>query len=217
MRKKLLHFKDNAQAANLLEPGKPLYEQVKGQWQAYLKSNNPLALELGCGRGTYTVALARRFPGCSFIGVDIKGARLWAGSQEALRDELGNAAFLRADIAHIERFFAHGEVSEIYIPFPDPRPREKESKKRLTSPRFLALYEKLLQPGGKVHLKTDNAELFAYTLEVVEESSFHIEEVIRDVHNDLPEGDLHRAIQTPYEKRFLAEGLTIQYVRFARR
>ncbi len=217
MRKKLLHFRDNAQAPNLLEPGKPLYEEIKGQWQAYFKSKNPLALELGCGRGTYTVALARRFPSASFVGVDIKGARLWAGSQEALRDGIGNAAFLRTDIAHIARFFAHGEVSEIYIPFPDPRPREKEAKKRLTSPRFLALYEQLLQPGGKVHLKTDNAELFAYTLEVVEESPFHIEEVIRDVHNDLPEGHLHRTIQTPYEKRFLAEGLTIQYVRFARR
>lgn len=213
MRKKLLHFKDNAQAANLIEPGKPLYQTIKGNWHAYFGNKNSLTLELGCGKGSYTIALARRYPARNFIGVDMKGARLWAGSQEALRDTLMNVAFLRADITHLDTFFAENEIREIYIPFPDPRPRDKEEKKRLTSPRFWEMYAQLLSVGGKVHCKTDNSALFAYTREMIKESSFKEQVVVEDVHTDLKEDDIHRVIQTPYEKRFLTEGAKIKYVR----
>lgn len=213
MRKKLLRFQDNVAAANVIEPGKPSYHAIKGSWHDHFGNDHPIILELGCGRGTYTVALAQKYPQKNFIGVDIKGARLWAGSQAALHANLTNVAFLRTDISHLNTFFAPQEITEIYIPFPDPRPRDKEEKKRLTSPRFLSLYQELLPKGGTIHLKTDNTDLFTYTCDVWKESAFTIEAAIENVYTDLPADNIHRQIQTPYEKRFLNEGKKIKYVK----
>ncbi len=149
MRKKLKRFEDNALRDNVLEPGKELYDRLRGRWHAaYFPHQGPITLELGCGRAAYTLGLAQQFPDQNFVGIDIKGARLWAGSTEALQRRLQNVAFLRTQIEHLDQFFAPEEVSQIYITFPDPRPRDRDVKRRLTSPRFLALYRQLLQPGG---------------------------------------------------------------------
>ena len=212
MRKKLLRFQDNAAADNVIEPGKPSYDIIKGKWHDHFSNPYPITLELGCGRGTYTVALAQKYPDKNFIGVDVKGARLWAGSQAAMEHELTNAAFLRADISQLTTFFEAQEINEIYIPFPDPRPRDKEAKKRLTSPRFLSLYQELLPKGGTIHFKTDNTELFHYTLETWQKSAFSIDIAIQDVYSELPADNIHRQVQTPYEMRFLQEGKKIKYV-----
>lgn len=214
MRKKLLHFQDNAEAVNIIEQGKEIYEGIKGNWSGYFNKSNPMVLELGCGQGSYTVALARRYPNVNFIGVDVKGARLWVGSQEALRDKLLNVAFLRVDILNLMSFFLSEEISEIYIPFPDPRPRDREAKKRLISPRFLALYEQLLVVGGKVHLKTDDGDLFDYARMVASGGAFREEVVVEDLYVDLEEDNIHRLVKTPYEVRFLAKGAKIRYVRW---
>lgn len=215
MRKKLQRFADNAARANVIEPGKPLYETVKGQWRtACFHNPGDLVLELGCGRGAYTLGLARQFPTKNFVGVDIKGARLWAGSTVALQQDLQQVAFLRTKIEHLDHFFAPQEVSEIYIPFPDPRPRDRDIKRRLTSPRMLAIYRQLLKPGGWVHLKTDNEALFQYTLEVL--ATEPIKDLIHT--SDLYQSEwlaAHHDIQTDYEKQFLAQGTTIKYLRFA--
>jgi len=215
MRKKLQRFADNAARANIIEPGKSLYETVKGRWRtAYFHNSGELVLELGCGKAAYTLGLSQQFPAKNFVGVDIKGARLWAGSTVALTQDLHQAAFLRTKIEHLDRFFAPREVDEIYIPFPDPRPRDRDIKRRLTSPRMLAIYRELLKPGGWIHLKTDNEALFQYTLEILATES--ITDLVHT--SDLYQSewlDTHYGIQTDYEKQFLAQGVTIKYLRFA--
>ena len=215
MRKKQQRFADNAQRPNVLEPGKPLYDHIQGQWQsAYFHNAHTLVVELGCGKGAYTVGLAQQFPDQNFVGVDIKGARLWAGSTAALAHQLSNVAFLRTKIEQLGQFFAPGEVSEFYLPFPDPRPRDRDAKRRLTSPRFLALYRQLLQPGGRVHLKTDDKALFTYTLEVLNTQAItdlvYTEDLYRSTWLTA-----HHGIQTAYEQQFLAQGATIKYLCFA--
>ena len=216
MRKKLRRFADNAQRHNVLEPGKPIYETIKGQWcTAQFDKRQRLVVELGCGTGTYTIGLAQLFPDQNFVGVDIKGARLWAGSSAALALGLRNVAFLRTRIEQLDQFFAPSEVSELYITFPDPRPRDRDAKRRLTSPRFLACYQKLLQSGGYVHLKTDNTALFNYTLEVL-----NTNEAIGELAytEDLYQSEwvaAHHGLKTVYEQRFLAQGVTIKYLRFS--
>ena len=215
MRKKLQRFADNAARANVLEPGKPLYETVKGQWRtAYFDNPGALVLELGCGKGAYTLGLAEQFPAKNFVGVDIKGARLWAGSTAALAQDLQQVAFLRTQIEHLDRFFAPQEVDEIYIPFPDPRPRDRDIKRRLTSPRMLAIYRQLVKPSGRVHLKTDNAALFQYTLEMLAAESITDLVYTEDLYQSEWLAD-HYGIQTAYEKRYLAQGITIKYLRFS--
>lgn len=215
MRKKLKRFAENTLRDNVLEPGKPLYEHIRGQWHAqYFRNTHTLAVELACGRGDYTIGLAQQFLHKNFVGVDVKGARLWAGSTQALMQGLHNVAFLRTRIEQLDSFFAPAEISTLYIPFPDPRPRDRDAKRRLTSPRFLALYRTLLQPGGLIHFKTDNDALFAYTLKVLQQ------EAIQDLvyTQDLYQSDLldaHHGIRTAYEQRFLAQGAKIKYLRFA--
>lgn len=215
MRKKLQRFSDNAARTNVIEPGKPLYETIKGHWRtAYFHNSGELVLELGCGKGAYTLGLAQQFLSKNFVGIDIKGARIWTGSNEAVQQGLQKVAFLRTKIEHLAQFFAPQEVSEIYIPFPDPRPRDRDIKRRLTSPRMLAIYRALLQPGGWVHLKTDNEALFQYTLELL--STEPITDLVYTP--DLYQSEwlaTHHGIQTDYEKKFLAQGITIKYLRFA--
>jgi tRNA (guanine-N7-)-methyltransferase len=216
MRRKVQRFADNAHRHNIIEPGKPIYECVKGQWhQQYFHNEHELVVELACGKGAYTVGLAQQFPHKNLVGVDIKGARLWAGSTYAITHQLNNVAFLRAKIEHLDQFFAPGEISTLYIPFPDPQPRGRDEKRRLTSPRFLALYRQLLQPGGQVHLKTDNDALFMYTLMVLRTAQ-GIQGLVYT--EDLYQSELlaaHHGIQTAYEQQFLAQGAKIKYLRFA--
>ena len=214
-RNKQRRFEENAVNFNVLEPGKAIYEKIKGNWRSYqFKNDLPIVVEMACGNGEYTVGLARIFPQKNFIGVDIKGARIWKGSTIALEEGLDNVAFLRTQIQLVEKFFEEGEVNEIWITFPDPRPKLKDEKLRLMHPRFLEIYKKIMKPGGTLFLKTDNIDFFNYSLEVINERD--------DVENlkytfDLYQSSLaseHYGIRTKYEKIFHENGHDIKYLRF---
>ncbi|TXK47678.1 tRNA (guanosine(46)-N7)-methyltransferase TrmB [Pontibacter qinzhouensis] len=213
-RSKLKKFSEIAERENVLEEGNELYGQLGGRWdELHFENSNPIVLEIGCGRGEYTLGMARLLPVKNFIGVDIKGARLWKGSTIAMEEGLDNVSFLRTYVEQIADQFAPGEVSEIWITFPDPRPKDRDIKRRLTSPRFLALYKHLLKPEGIVHLKTDNLELFEYTLEVLQETP--IKNLMSTT--DLYQSDLQEytmGIYTKYETQYLQEGIPIKYLQF---
>ena len=189
--------------------------ELKGQWNAqHFKNDQPIVLELACGRGEYCLGLAKAYPQYNFIGVDIKGARIWKGANGAIEQSLPNVAFLRTRIEQIELFFAPDEVSEIWITFPDPFLRESKANRRLTSPQFLDRYRKILKPKGLVHLKTDEPNLFEFTMETLEEDSavdvlFQNDDIYAQA---LPYEELE--IKTYYEKMHLEKGKTIKYVRF---
>ncbi|MBK7134252.1 MAG: tRNA (guanosine(46)-N7)-methyltransferase TrmB [Bacteroidales bacterium] len=187
---------------------------IKGKWNKELfKNSNPVVLELGCGKGEYTVGLATRFPGKNYIGVDIKGARMWRGAKTSNENKLGNVAFLRTRIEFITSFFTTDEVDEIWVTFPDPHPGGKNSNKRLISPWFLNLYRQFLKDKGIVHLKTDNKELYAYTKSVVEYNEQEILFSTNDLYSEeLPDDIL--SIRTHYENIFLKAGLKINYITF---
>lgn len=187
---------------------------LRGNWGSkFFKNNNPVVLELGCGKGEYTVNLARRYPERNFIGLDVKGSRMYVGARMALDEDLNNVAFLRTRIDFINSSFAENEVDEIWITFPDPQPRKP--RKRLTSHLFLSRYRQLLKPGGIIHLKTDSVLMHESTLEVIEEGK-HIQlDASRNIYHDGKEHDsVLTEIQTTYEKKFLAEGKPITYVSF---
>ncbi len=186
--------------------------EMKGHWgRDFFKNDNPIVLELGCGRGEYTVGLARRYPDKNFIGVDIKGARMWTGATEAYREGLANVAFLRTNIEIIERFFAAGEVSEIWLTFSDPQ--MKKATKRLTSTYFMERYRKFLVDGGLVHVKTDSNFMFTYTRYMLEHNHLPVEFLTDDLyHSGLVDDIL--GIRTYYEQQWLDRGLTIKYVKF---
>lgn len=187
---------------------------MKGNWnQAYFENDHPIVLELACGKGDYTVNLAKSNPNKNFIGVDVKGNRIWTGARQALDQELGNVAFVRTRIEQLPEFFDQNEISAIWITFPDPFPRKSQAKKRLTSPRFLDIYRKLLLPSGTVHLKTDATKLLEYTLEVLQEQGLEAEETIWDAHGMDQTPDFLQ-ILTYYEKMHLEAGKKIKYVRF---
>nr|WKN36401.1 tRNA (guanosine(46)-N7)-methyltransferase TrmB [Tunicatimonas sp. TK19036] len=214
MRNKLERFAENAERRNVVEPGKPVFLSIKGHWGEFFENDYPMTLELGCGHGEYTVGLAAMYPQRNFIGVDVKGARIWKGSSQAEEQGLSNVAFLRIRILDLEESVAEAETSEIWITFPDPRPKDRDEKRRLTAPRFLDMYKRVLQPGGRVHLKTDNAGLFEYTLEQVKLRS-DISDL--DFTDDLYQSDLYESEQqilTTFEKKFKARGQSIKYLRF---
>lgn len=184
----------------------------KGKWGVEVFDNSlPLTLELGCGKGEYTVALARTTPGMNFIGVDIKGARMWSGARTVEEEHIPNAAFLRTEIENITSFFAPGEVSEIWITFPDPQ--MQKTRKRLTSTRFLHLYRQFLAPGGIIHLKTDSPFLYEYTRRLVELNGL---EVLRQTDDLYGSGmaDETTSIKTYYEQQWLARGKKIKLISF---
>ena len=185
---------------------------LKGKWhEEFFHNDRPIILELGCGKGEYAVGMARRFPECNFIGVDIKGARMWTGAKQSVEDEMTNVAFLRTNIELIASFFAPGEVSEIWITFPDPQ--MKKVNKRLTSTRFLKLYKEILKPNGLIHLKTDSPFLYAYTDAMVKENQFDVEVNTDDLyHSGLADDILE--IRTFYEQQWLARGLSIKYIKW---
>ncbi|MBX2970606.1 MAG: tRNA (guanosine(46)-N7)-methyltransferase TrmB [Cyclobacteriaceae bacterium] len=215
MKRKQERFKIIEERNNVLERTKPNYTTIKGKWSSeHFKNDNPITIELACGRGEYTVGLASLFPERNYIGVDIKGERIWKGSTWAVEQGLTNVAFLRTQILLIENFFDEHEVDEIWITFPDPRPRKRDIKRRLTSPRFLDMYKKLLVPGGFVRLKTDNTLLFNYTLEVLEQRTDITDfEFTHDVYTSSLRPECFD-IKTRYEEAFASKGETIKYLRF---
>lgn len=186
---------------------------MRGKWnELYFKNDNPIVLELGCGKGEYAVGLAQRFTGKNYIGVDIKGARMWTGAKMATELGMTNVAFLRTNIELIDRMFAPDEVSEIWITFPDPQ--MKKVNKRLTSTRFLDNYRNILKDGGLVHLKTDSPFLYTYTHALVEENHLPVEADTDDLYASGLADDI-LDIKTHYEMQWLQRGLTIKYIRFA--
>lgn len=190
---------------------------LRGKWAAlHFENDAPIVVELACGRGEYSLALARRFPEKNFIGVDIKGARIWKGATIANREGIANVAFLRTRIEQLGYFFSKGEIAEIWITFPDPFPERDKANRRLTSPRFLEMFRELLVPGGTVHLKTDDHGLFEYSRETVSAIAggnlHHNEEDIYRLEK-LPIEELE--IKTYYEALHLAAGKTIKYLRFS--
>ncbi len=184
---------------------------LKGRWNSFFNNNQPVILELGCGKGEYTVGLARVFPDKNFIGIDIKGARMWKGATQAINEKLKNVAFVRSRIELISYFFSQGEVSEIWITFPDPR--MKKVNKRLTSTRFMREYANILQNDGTIHLKTDSNFLYQYTRAMIQENQLPLLVDTDDLYKALP-GDNILGIKTFYEQQWLERGIKIKYLRF---
>lgn len=208
--KKLKRFGEIKTFPNVLEhPG-----NMKGKWNDFFKNKNPIVLELACGKGEYATGLAQLYPNKNFIGVDIKGNRLWVGAKFALKNNLENVAFLRTQIDLITNYFSGKEVDEIWITFPDPQLRLSKAKKRLTHPRFLRLYQEILKPGGKIHLKTDSPDLYNFTKDVIELYSL---QVITDIGNMYQLENLSQElkIKTHYENLDIAKSNCIFYISFS--
>jgi len=206
--KKLIKFKALETYANVLQYPK----DMKGKWHDFFGNQNPITLELACGKGEYSVGLGRQHPDRNYIGIDIKGNRIHNGAKIALQEGLNNVAFLRTQIGQITDYFSKDEVSEIWIVFSDPF--LKKPSNRLTHPRFLHAYQQILRTGGIIHLKTDSRELYEFSLETVTEQECIIYENIVDIYGkNLANGAL--AIQTYYEKMHLADGRTIYYLSFS--
>lgn len=187
--------------------------EMKGRWgEDYFDNSNPIVLELGCGKGEYAVGLAKRFPDKNFIGIDIKGSRMWTGAKEAYNTNLTNCAFLRTGINAIPHFFAQGEVDEIWITFADPQ--MKKTNKRLTSTTFMHLYQQIMKDNGIVNLKTDSDFLYEYTMMMTEASGLTAEVATNDLYGTQVESGFVREIQTYYESKWLEMGKKIKYLRF---
>ena len=186
--------------------------EMKGKWnELFFKNNHPIVLELGCGKGEYTVGLAQLFPDKNFVGVDIKGARLWTGAKESYLKELKNVAFLRTNIEMIHHFFAENEVSEIWLTFPDPQ--MKKVTKRLTATNFMKTYQQFVKNNGLIHLKTDSNFMFTYTHEIVKSNQYPIVFSTNDLYNsDIKDPILE--IKTYYEQQWLSRGISIKYIQF---
>jgi tRNA (guanine-N7-)-methyltransferase len=210
---KLRRFAEIETFSNVLQldAGKP----YKGQWsKSFFKNDNPVVLELACGKGEYTVNLATLFPGKNFIGIDYKGNRIWRGAKTALEDGVNNVAFIRMQIETLTDFFAPGEVDEIWITFPDPQPQLSREKKRLTSPRFLNMYKEVLKAGGAVNLKTDNDGFYSYTAEKVQELNLKEHINTADLYNS-EYADEVLSIKTYYERKYLKDNKNINYIKFS--
>jgi tRNA (guanine-N7-)-methyltransferase len=215
VRNKLDKFKENDNWTTIVQPGKPIFENIKGNWNSrQFKNKNPIVLELACGRGEYSIGLAKIFPDKNFIGVDIKGPRIWRGGKLVEEENLNNVAFLRAIIQNIENFFENDEIDEIWITFPDPRPKGRDERRRLTHPRFLNIYNRIMKRGGWVHLKTDNLPLFEYSLEMVSNHGNSQDLVYTNNLYDSKMVDEHYNIKTTYEGRYLDDGIPIHYLKF---
>ena len=215
MKRKQERFRIVEERSNVIEPTKEIFTKIKGNWRKeYFKNDNPITVELACGRGEYTIGLASRFPDRNYIGVDIKGERIWKGSTLAVEQNLTNVAFLRTPILNIENFFDAGELDEVWITFPDPRPRKRDIKRRLTGPRFLEMYKRMAKQGSYIRLKTDNTALFEFSLE-----ELHNRTDLDDFKftHDVYESDLRPEcfdIKTKYEEVFATKGEKIKYLRF---
>lgn len=207
--KKLVRFAAIKTFPNVLE----YPADMKGRWKEFYKNDHPVVLELACGRGEYTVGLARLFPEQNFLGVDVKGNRMFIGAKTCLSEQISNAGFLRTQIEKITDYFAAGEIDQIWITFPDPQLRISKAKKRLTHPRFLRLYKQILKPGGHIHLKTDSPKLYYFTKRVAELYELSIVEDSDDVYNEaIIKEELK--IKTHYESLDIAQSKKIHYLCF---
>lgn len=215
-------FEENRTLPNVIQPTREevLHNfEYKGKWgEKFFGNSNPIVLELGCGKGEYTVGLAKAFPDKNFIGIDIKGARFWFGAKDSIASGLKNTAFLRTQIELLEGAFAENEVSEIWITFPDPQIKYRRTKHRLTNPTFLEKYKKILKKDGLVHLKTDSEYLHGYTLGMLEASGQNIITAHHDIYG-APEYEpgtpLLREVRTYYEELFSSKGKTITYIKWS--
>ncbi|XOD67762.1 MAG: tRNA (guanosine(46)-N7)-methyltransferase TrmB [Flavobacteriales bacterium Tduv] len=214
---KLRRFAENETFSNVFQPDREEFFRFKGSWNSeYFRNKHPIVLELGCGKGEYTLALAEAYPDKNFIGIDIKGARFWRGAKSALENRLENIAFLRTRIEWIDRLFGPEEISEIWITFPDPQIKYRRAKHRLTHPVFLRRYYSIMKPGSSVHLKTDSEFLYGYTQGVLQCGNHEILLCSYDVYRT----DMVRfpeyvtEVQTFYEKSFLRIGKLISYIQF---
>lgn len=189
------------------------FAPIRGNWSSVFGNNRPVTLELACGKGEYALALAAEYPDRNFVGVDIKGDRLWKGAHRALDSGLTNVHFLRARIDHLCNYFAPNEVEELWITFPDPYPKKPRKRKRLTHPVFLKRYAGIMRPDGLIHLKTDDQHFFNFTLSIIDIFNLPVSQQIFDVYQlqDIPK---HLDIRTYYEEKHLDKGLTIKYVAF---
>ena len=208
--KKLIRFKELETFHNVLQ-----YPQnMSGNWGAYFKNNNPIILELACGKGEYSTGLGEMYPDKNFIGVDLKGNRIWVGAKKALQNNLTNVAFLRTQIDKITEYFANNEIAEIWITFPDPQLRMSKAKKRLTHPKFLRLYRQFLVPGGLIHLKTDSPQLFSFTQLVIDLYSCRLHTTSEDVYKEeIKTKEL--GIKTYYESLDIAQSKRVHYLCFS--
>ena len=215
---KLRRFKENETFKNVIQPNRKDIEKgsfyLKGKWSEHFKNNYPIVLELGCGKGEYTVGLARRNLKKNFIGVDIKGARFWRGAKTALEEKLENVAFLRTQIELIDLMFAKKEVSEIWITFPDPQIKYKRTKHRMTNQDFLTKYRQILMPNGLIHLKTDSEFMHGYTLGLLHGLGMEVLYANHDIYKNEGSPEEVLKIQTFYENQYLEKGKPITYIQF---
>lgn len=208
--KKLLRFEAIKSFPNVLQ----YPEGIAGNWKNFFKNNNPIYLELACGKGEYTVELAKTFPKKNFIGIDLKGNRIYVGAKKCIEEKISNTAFLRTQIDKINNYFEKGEVKEIWITFPDPQLRKSKAKKRLTHPRFLRLYQQILTENGFIHLKTDSPDLFSFTLTVIELYGLTLHESNGNVYEQ-PNIKDELKIKTYYESLDIAQSKRIHYICFS--
>jgi len=208
--KKLIRFAELETFGNVLQ----FPRNIKGKWAEFLKNGNPIVLELACGKGEYAVGMGMLYPQKNFIGIDIKGNRIWVGAKKALENRLQNVAFLRIQIEQVNEYFSKAEVSEIWITFPDPQLRKSKAKKRLTHPKFLRLYQQFLKEGGYIHLKTDSPDLYEFTKKVIELYGCAVHKDHEDLyHSETTSEELK--IQTHYESLDIAQSNRIHYLCFS--
>jgi len=216
---KLKRFKENETFKNVFQPTRANLVEgnyyLKGNWrQEFFKNDNPLVLELGCGKGEYSVELAKKYPEKNFIGIDIKGARFWRGAKTAIEESIENVAFLRTQIELIEYAFAENEVDEIWITFPDPQIKYKRTKHRMTNSQFLQRYKKVLKPEGIVNLKTDSEFMHGYTLGLLHGEGHEVLYANHNVYKQAGSPEEVTSIQTFYEGQYLEQNKPITYIRF---
>ena len=214
---KLKRFKENETFKNVIQPTRDEVEKgfsKRGIWKDHFGNDNPIVLELGCGKGEYTLGLAKLFPDKNFIGIDIKGARFWRGAKTALEDGLDNVAFLRSQIELVDQLFAENEVSEIWITFPDPQIKYKRTKHRMTNQVFLDRYEKVLKPGALMHLKTDSEFMHGYTLGLLHGAGNEVIYANHDIYKNEGSPKEVLELQTFYENQYLEKGKPITYIQF---
>ena len=215
---KLKKFKENDDLHNVIQPSRESLLKnefkYKGNWFSFFKNNNPIVLELGCGKGEYSINLAKKFPDKNFIGMDIKGARLWHGAKNAIKYNLSNVVFLRAQIDLIENIFSNKEVDEIWIVFPDPQIKFNRTKHRLINQFYLNIYKKLIKDSGLIHLKTDSEFLHGYTLGLLEKNKTKIHFSHHDIYSNQYSPSEATEIKTHYEKIFLSKNKPISYIKF---
>ena len=208
--KKLIRFAELLTFPNVLQYPK----EMAGQWKDFFHNENPITLELACGKGEYSVGLGRLHPERNFIGIDVKGNRIWVGAKTANKEQLKNVAFVRSQIDKLTDYFAPGEIAEIWLPFPDPQLRGSKLKKRLTHPKYLRLYQSILRPGGFIHLKTDSPALYNFTRHVIRMYGLRLETSLDDVQGE-PVVDEELNIRTHYESLDIAGSQKIHYLRFS--